>query len=488
MPKFPGFIGGSNTSSAFSLDCERTVNLYVEGAQAQAAKNGAALIGTPGFIRWNSTPTHDIGGRGAIYANGRRFVVIGAGVYEFSSTGVATKLGPVVQDSNPAQFAYNGRVGGQIGLCSGGNVYAINMSTTPALLGGPYFAGATISHLAYSQGYGLGFDSNTGRVYLSALNDFSTWSLGTFFQRSLFADAWRAMFVDQNSLAWMLGDESFEVWNLSNPSSTQPFAPLSGLNGRFGIVAPFAYGVSSAGGFWLSRSQEGGAQMVQSRGSSPQSVGTYAVNTAIAGYRRTSKISDAEMLIYFDAGHTFVNLSFPSARATWTFDVESRSWAERGQWKSADKAYDVWAPRVHIDDGTKHLVGDRTSGYLWVMDSQYATDVDGAGIRRLRRAPALTVEHQRVPFDQFELLMDVGLGTPTGQGADPKVMLRVSQNNGRTFGNELARVIGRAGEYGTRAAWNRLGVGPDTVLELSWSDPVPVRVVDAWLNNLERSA
>lgn len=63
----------------------------------------------------------------------------------------------------------------------------------------------------------------------------------------------------------------------------------------------------------------------------------------------------------------------------------------------------------------------------------------------------------------------------------PLMMLRVSRDGGHTFGNEVARDFGQDGEYKKRVIWNRLGSGRDLVAELSVTDPVPVRIIDAYL-------
>jgi hypothetical protein len=358
MPAFPGFIGGSNTPQSLIADAERSVNLYVESANAPNAKAPLALYPTPGFKAWSAVG--DVGARGAIVADGRLFFVIGGGLYEFTAGGVATKRGTMLQDSNPAQLVYNGKVGGQIGICSGGSIYSFILATNA--FAGPHFGGITCTMLNYADGYGVAFDMTTGRSYLSALNDFTTWSLGTFFQRSKFADPPQAQFVDGNALIWTVGPETFEV-RYNTGTGTQPWAVLSGLYGREGIAAPFAYAVGTKGIHWLGRSgREGGLRIVTTDGGDPEPISTYAVNTALANYRRASRVDDAEVLLYFDQGHTFANFSFPSANGTWSFDLEGKSWAERGKWNSLRGDYDVWAPRVHADCFGKHLVGIATPG------------------------------------------------------------------------------------------------------------------------------
>lgn len=260
------------------------------------------------------------------------------------------------------------------------------------------------------------------------------------------------------------------------------------MSGRSGIAAPYAFSVNEAGIFWLASNPEGPGQLVVAQGGSPQSVNTYAISTKIGQYLRTARIDDAEMLSYQEDGHTFVCLSFPSVPATWCYDATSPGWSQRGVWNPVRGDYDLWSPRFHTFAFGKHLVIERTTGKVWNMNIASSLEISGAGIRRVRRAPAFTKEHQRTPIDQFELLMDVGLGLQTGQGSDPQVMLRVSADGGITWGNERLASTGKAGKFGKRVYWTRLGAPQDCALEISYSEPIPFRIVNAWLNNVERAA
>lgn len=65
---------------------------------------------------------------------------------------------------------------------------------------------------------------------------------------------------------------------------------------------------------------------------------------------------------------------------------------------------------------------------------------------------------------------------------DPQVMLRWSDDGGHTWSNERIKGIGQAGQYRARCYWTRLGRSRDRIYELSASDPVPFRIVDAYLD------
>ena len=67
---------------------------------------------------------------------------------------------------------------------------------------------------------------------------------------------------------------------------------------------------------------------------------------------------------------------------------------------------------------------------------------------------------------------------------DPQVMLRWSDDGGHTWGNEHWRSIGKAGEWGRRVFWRRLGMTEklrDRVYEVSGTDPVKLAIMGAEL-------
>lgn len=491
MPKFPNLIGGSGTTASTILDCEETINYIVERAQSRGAENpDGALLPVPGFTVWGRSGGA-VGTRGMIFAgDARLFVVMGGRFMEFDINGAPTDRGPVAQDANPAIMVYSGVVAGQVGIVSGGSVYCFTLATntlSAALLTGGY------THLAFAGTFGFAFNPLTGRTLVSASNDLSTWNAGTFFARALFSDPARAIFTDENNLVWTLGTDTFEArWN-SGQAQDQPFIPLTGLVGPYGIASPFGFGCSPAGNFWITRNTAGVGRFVVSQGGRPAPVGLYAIDAQIDKLATSAGISDAEVLLYDQGGHTSATVAMPAAQAmnpsipcSFNYDVEGKDWTKRGRWNSQAAKWELWAPRCHVLAFAKHLVGDRTTGTIWQLDPQSATDVDGNGIRRMRRTPHLNAEHMRRPIDVVELLTDIPAGIQApAQGSNPVMMLRVSKDGGRTFGSERQSGIGLVGQYRKRCFWTQLGAGPDTVLEFNYSDPVPLAIVDGYINNTE---
>src|ERR1700742_3857138 len=83
--------------------------------------------------------------------------------------------------------------------------------------------------------------------------------------------------------------------------------------------------------------------------------------------------------------------------------------------------------------------------------------------------------------------MEVGLGPQPplldGRGfpREPQVNLRWSDDGGHTWSNYQARGVGFAGDYKKRVLWRRLGRSRDRVYELSITDPISARIIDAYL-------
>jgi hypothetical protein len=167
---------------------------------------------------------------------------------------------------------------------------------------------------------------------------------------------------------------------------------------------------------------------------------------------------------------------------TWTFDAAFQQWHERGTWDPISSQFVPSRARYHAFIFGQHRWLDTEGASVYASSLTVGTDVDGLAIRRVRRAPMLNSENRRLFFGFFELLLDSGLGLVTGQGSDPHVMMRSSNDSGKTWPSpESWRSAGKGGGYGKRVRWNRCGMGRQRVFEVAVSDPIPWRLVDAFL-------
>mgnify|MGYP003656090157 FL=1 len=471
---YPGFISGSYDLQSPLADMERTVNWYPEQIASAAIPWGAALFPTPGQDTFLTVGT--VNTRALFSMNDRVHAVVGNTLYELFAGATSASRGTMLEDPNPASIASNGDAGDELLIASGTNGYLLNLSTnglSTVLTGDCVMAGML-------DGYFLAFDTATSTFRISALNDGTSWDATQYAQRSIAPDPWRAMVVDGNRQIWLIGEQTGEVWYDSG-ASPFPFEPVPGSVFGYGTPAPWTVKLAGSTMCWLSQTADGAGIVVGATGLIPQRISTNAVDTAIAGYIRTAKITDAEALVYEMDGHTFYVLSFPSANATWCFDLTTGIWHERGMWDSAAGAYDLWSPRVHCFGFSKHLVGDRDSGLLCTMDNATTTECDGSTIRRLRIPPPIwrSPGVRRLFVSRLQLMMEVGLGTSTGAGVDPQVMLR-SSTDGQTWSDERLAAAGAQGAYLTQVVWTRLPSSTQLwVPEITVTDPIPWRLMGA---------
>lgn len=65
---------------------------------------------------------------------------------------------------------------------------------------------------------------------------------------------------------------------------------------------------------------------------------------------------------------------------------------------------------------------------------------------------------------------------------NPQVMLRISNDGGKTWISETWRGAGKLGEYKRRVRWNRLGQARRRVFEVSVTDSISWRILGAFLD------
>ena len=485
--KYPNFIGPSYVSANLLSDQEELFNWYLEILESSGAKNRFHYLPTPGQQAFVSVA--DVGTRALFSMNNFTRAVVGPTLYSLASTNSATSLGTMTQDSNPATISYNGVAGNRLMITTGGNVYYENLTTNVVT----QVAGVSGTMGGMIDGYFVAFRAGSTTVApeirISPLNDTTgVWDPTQFQQRSIAPDPWKAMVLDGNRQIWLIGEQTSEVWT-DFGSFPFPFAPIPGAVLKSGTCAPFSAAAASDRVLWLEQTSSGAGKVVAAKGYSAQRVSTHAVETAIAGYARTSTINDAEAMVYQDQGHEFYILNFPQANASWAYDLtvadtlgSAYAWHRRGLWVPGRNQFELWTPRVHCYAFGQHLVGSRGNGTIATMDVAIGSELGGSAIRRMRRTAGIFDEYEKVTVRSLQFYFESGLGLQTGQGSDPTAMHRMSRDGGRTWGNERWVSTGAVGKYKTRAIFSRNGSARDRIDELTVSDPIPQRLTDAFVN------
>lgn len=481
MARF-GFVGASYASQSPNADAESCVNWYVESIESTGGKSALALYPTPGLKLLYTLPGSSVS---QIFTfNGRSFAVSGGNFCELFASSFKY-WGAVKPPTTPASITAGPN---QILIASGGNLYVFDLTAnalTPVdmtTLVGP------VIQVAYCDGFFIALFANSNEFQVSTPDDATSWNLTDVDKVSVFPDNVTGMSVIYRQL-FMFGNKQGTVYYDSG--NIFPFDIVSGGFIEQGAVNYTSISVLDNSLFWMGQDSRGALIAWRANGYSPVRISNHAVEFAWQGYQT---ISDVISYAYQDQGHTFWVVYFPTASKTWVYDAATGMWHER---KYGEGTLGTTAHRsqCHTYNFGMHIVGDWATGNVYQMSIPkvsgtswaFCTDF-GTPIRRVRRAPHISSEQEWIFHHKMQVDLETGLGPIPplldGQGnpRDPQVILKWSDDGGHTWSNEHYAGVGQAGKYLTRVIWRSLGRSRSRIYELIGTDPIPYRVIEAYLD------
>jgi hypothetical protein len=274
------------------------------------------------------------------------------------------------------------------------------------------------------------------------------------------------------------GERTSEVWYNSGLSSNFAFSRIPGVGPQIGCAAQHSIARVGQTLVWLAKNEQGENMVVMNEQYSWARLSTHAIEHAISSY---PLVSDAIGYGYEEEGHLFYVLIFPTADATWVFDMTSKLWHQRASFTGG--TFHRHRSNCFMDFGNIRMVGDYQTGQLHQMSRKYYTDA-GNPLVCVRRSPHIwdKPSRERLFFNQLQIEFTPGVGLQSGQGSTPTVMLRFSDDGGFTWSNQLTSSIGAAGATKYRCMFYLLGYADrDRVWEMQYSDPTPRDVIGATL-------
>lgn len=472
-------LGSSYVARSVNAADARMVNLFPE-IVPEGGKESAFLNRAPGLL---FLTTVEITGpiRGMWTLGGYLYVVSGSGFYKMDSAYNSTFVGSVDNTTGgsnlPVVMCDNG-VGSQVFIACNGPSYIYNTTTLAfAKITDDAFPGAVT--VGYFDGFFVVNPPNSHRIYVSALLDGTTWDALAFSTYNG-SDNVVGLIVDHKEL-WIYGTNSSEVW-YDDGSQPFPFAPIQGATGEIGCASPHTICQLDNTVYWLSSDNRGHGVVYKATGYNGTRVSTHAVEWQIQQY---GDLSNALAYTYQQDGHSFYVLVFPDQNTTWVYDVATQAWHERCGFSNG--LFTRHQGNCHAFFNNLAVIGDYASGNLYSFDLN--TYTDGPNIQKWLRSwhalPAGQNDLTRAAHHSLQLDCETGVGLNDGQGSDPQVMLRWSDDGGHTWSSEHWTSIAAIGAYGSRAIWRRLGMTlklRDRVYEISGTDPVKISIVGAELH------
>ena len=437
----------------------RLINCYMENI-GKEGKTPYPIYAADGFSLF-STLTGGGGTRGMISTETLLFVVSGRLLFAVDSTGTIQTIGGV-PDEGPVFFSKNRANPQQIVLTTTNGLKYVITNTSPT----PTIAEITDTDLPspnsndFIDGYTL-YGIRDGRVFFSAIDDAATIDALDYFEAEGSPDKLKRVFVHKRTI-FLLGDDTTELWD-SVGDATNPFQRSPGGYAQFGLMATAS--VASLGENVVLIDSHGRVVEVNASGA-VRRISTYAVERSIDDLSLSDKAL-IEGFVHHHRGHEIYVLS--GSGFTWAYDLTTGLWHER-----VSQGETRWRAAYHAFFAGKHILGDFESAYLY-EESEDVYDENDAEMIATIRFPihawpdAIALNRLRV-----DMIPGVGLNSADLHLSDPQLMMRLSRNGGKSYGNSYSRSIGKIGEYTASTEFSKCGSSNEDgfIVELSVSAAV----------------
>ena len=478
------FCGPSYTAQSPIIDDELAMNCYCEISESEGAATQKALLHTPGRKKFAGLP------EGAVpygfTVNGRTFFA-SSSLWELDASGARINRGSLgAAPTLPTRITANET---QLVVANNGDLFVLTLSdNTFAAVDMGQFNGPVLT-IDFLDGYIIAVLQDSHTFQQSNLEDATTWQGLNIATLSYFPDNIVSMICDHRQIQFSSAKKS--VWYQNGGAGFPVFIPIGqGSFAEVGSAATFAMVQADETVYWLSQDERGALMAMRANGYNGERVSTHATELA---WQQFKIAADAIGWTYQEYGHTFWVIYFPTANQTWCFDISQNLWHQRGFWVAANGTYIADRAMCHTFNFGKHLVGDWASGNVYELSSDFYDD-DGAAIRGNRRSPTLSKDNEWLYFEQIEFVMETGLAPTTplvdgdGNPRPPQLMLRWSNDGGKTWSNTYYLSVGEIGEYRKRVIKRMLGRGRKRVWDVAWTDPIAWRFNDALVRVMPQAA
>jgi len=464
-------LGSTYVARSVNAADARMVNLFPE-IVPEGGKEPAFLLRAPGLRLLATVGFGPI--RGLWSYGGYGYAVSGNSLYKIDSNYASTLLGTIA-GTGPVSMADNGT---QLFVAANGPSYIYNATTNAfQQITDPDFPGAVT--VGFLDGYFVFNEPNSQKVWVTSLLDGLSVDPLDFASAEGSPDGLVALIVDHRE-AWLFGTNSVEVWYDAG-NVAFPLQRIQGAFNEIGCVAPYSVAKLDNSIFWLGADARGRGIVYRANGYTGVRVSTHAIEWQIQQY---GNLSDAIGYTYQQDGHSFYVLIFPTANTTWVYDAATQAWHERAGWSNG--SFTRHRSNCQMAFNSEVIVGDFENGNIYAFDLDDYSDNGQIQkwLRSWRALPTGQNNLKRTAHHSLQLDVESGVGLNVGQGSDPEVMLRWSDDGGHTWSNYHTAKIGKIGEYYRRVFWRRLGMTlklRDRVYELSMTDPVKTAIMGAEL-------
>jgi hypothetical protein len=429
----------------------------------------AGLFGTPGVNQLTTTGTVQQANRGAHVKNGIPYFVNGTTLYSldrtvdaFGAESFATTTLGVIPGSGRVSMADNGTQ-----LCilnSDGEGFIYNESAgTPfeAITDGDFDANGVPQFVVFIDGY-FAFTTDSKKFIVSALNDGLSYNALDFGSAEADPDDIVGAHVFQNQL-YIFGSQTIESFRNIGGSGF-PFQ-RTGLVIQKGLSSKFAVTDANNSFMFIGAGVNESPAIWQFTGSGVQKISTTPIDNLIND-ATPEQVGQAFADSHAIDGAYFTR--FTAGLRTLVYDAITGLWHER---KSRVNNQDLnWRANSIVQAYNRIIIGDDIDGRIGELSNDCYTEY-GENIIRLVATQPFSNLGNVIFAPSLELTIESGVGDLVT--TDPLIRMSISRD-GKKFGNEIQRSMGKIGEFSRRAIWRRVinRISRFAVLKFEMSEPV----------------
>lgn len=414
----------------------RLVNFYVE--QAPTSPGGAVAIPRPGLVENVAVTARGIYREDGVF-DGDLFYVAANLLYR---DGVS--LGSI-DGSDRVQWAYT--VDGLF-ILGGGIVYQYNGASKVAT---SFPDSAAVASITQINNILVAVRADTGTIYFRLAGD-TVWTALDFFSAERKPDPARAVSVLGDFL-YVFGTATVEPFATTGDAAV-PFVRIDGSSINRGLKDRDSVCQLDNTLFFV-----GEDNIVYRLDSVPTRVSDHGIE------ERIQASATAKAFTCTWQGHTFMVLGLDSE--TLVLDVS-------GGWATWEYDGGAFPSLGHYDGENTYVCGTK----IWLLDE--VADDDGVAMERVFTA-VLATEAPMI-CDRLEIQLSPGVTSVADEPAT--ILMRWSDDQGRTWTDNKQASSGFGGEYRKRVQYRRLGMAdaPGRLFEISQTDPVLIRYSGCELN------
>lgn len=444
MPSIP-FATSSYERARGDLPSLPVVNMFIE--ESPTEKNGFVLQSRAGL----DDRSQDMGS-GPVQQVFRRDLVLNTSLfavsnYQFYRDG--SLVGSIDGNGAVSMAGY----GDFLFIAAGGQLWGYDGTTLSAIA---FPDDALVTRIVIAGSRLVAIRKDTGKFYW-------TEPLGETISALAFATAENQPdrlldLLFMNGILLLFGSETVEYWPLTT-SNELPFQVLQGQVIQKGVKAPGCATAIGSTFAWVTNENRVCLSNEE----------TIISNNGLQ--ERIQASDNVALWTFVFGGNEYIALRLDEE--TQVFNVQSKKWFE---FKSY--GYSNWLPQCYADG----VFGSSADGRTFNWSAGWE---DLGGVMERMIAAGMPIDSGGQTISNVMIRTNVGqTDYLEGDYADPKIEMRLSRTNGKTFGDWKSRSLGERGEYRQRVQWRGCGMAsrPALYMQFRCSDPVDLRISDVLVN------